>query len=164
MHRKTKCTQYSAPPTHHADSLAHHQSERIQLAHNQSENPMAQTSDGPPPQTSHAQSDPTTSARLRKLPTQLNTPNKFVPKLVRVSPNASDVQRLGQCVPALSGGRLLFQMKFVNVLLSKSGTDWKRFKNVLRIDIFRGLMCPIQDMGKLVHLFINCVMLSTRGS
>ena len=38
----------------------------IQLAHNQSENPMAQTTNGPPPQTSHAQSDPTTSARLRK--------------------------------------------------------------------------------------------------
>ena len=60
----------------------------------QSENPMAQTSDRPPPQTSHTQSDPTTSAQLRKLPTQLNTPNMFVPDLVRVSPNASDVQRL----------------------------------------------------------------------
>ena len=63
------CTQYSAPPTHRADSLAHRQSE----------NPMAQTSDGPPPQTLHAQSDPTTSTRLWKLPTHLNTPNIFVP-------------------------------------------------------------------------------------
>ena len=37
---------------------------------------------------------------LQKLPTHLNTPNRNVPDLVRVSPNASDVQRLGQCVPA----------------------------------------------------------------
>ena len=41
------------------------------------------------------------SERLRKLPTQLNTPNIFVVDLVRVSLNASDVQRLGRCVPAL---------------------------------------------------------------
>ena len=63
---------------------------------------MAQTSDGPPPQTSHAQSEPTTSTWLRKLPTQLNTPNIFVPDLVQVSPNASDVQQLGRCVPAFT--------------------------------------------------------------
>ena len=62
---------------------------------------MAQTSDGPPPQTLHAQSEPTTSVQLRKFRTQLNTLNIFVPDLVRASPNASDVQRLGQCVPAL---------------------------------------------------------------
>ena len=85
------CTQYSTPPTHRADSLAHRKSE----------NPMAQTSDGPPTQTLHAQSDPTTSARLRKLPMHLNTPNIFAPDLVRVSTNASDVQRLGQCVREL---------------------------------------------------------------
>ena len=72
----------------------------IQLAHNQSENPMAQMSDGPPPQTSHVESEQTTSVRLRKLPMQPNTRNIFVPDLTRVSPNASDVQRLGRCVPA----------------------------------------------------------------
>ena len=47
----------------------------------------------------------TTSARFRKLPTQLNTPNRFVPELVRVFPNASDVQRLARCVPALGWSR-----------------------------------------------------------
>ena len=72
----------------------------IQLAHNQSENPVAQMSDIPPPQTSHVELEQTTFAWLRKPPTQLNTPNIFVPDLVRVSPNASDVQRLGRCVPA----------------------------------------------------------------
>ena len=61
---------------------------------------MARTSDSPPPQTLHVELEQTTSAWLRKLPMQLNTPNIFVPDLVRVSPNASDVQRLGQCVPA----------------------------------------------------------------
>ena len=50
--------------------------------------------------TSYVESEQTTSARLQKLPTQLNTPNIFIPDLVRVSPNASDVQWLGQCVPA----------------------------------------------------------------
>ena len=88
----TPCWFASTPPIRTA----------IQLAHNQSENPMAQTSDSPPPQTLHAESKPTTSARLRKLPTQLNTPNILVPDLVRVSPNASNVQRLGRCVPAWS--------------------------------------------------------------
>ena len=92
VRRKPMRTQYSAPATHRPDLLAHRQSE----------NPMAQTSDGPPPQTSHAQSDPTASIRLRKLPTHLNTPNIFVPDLVRVSPNASDVQLLGRCVGALA--------------------------------------------------------------
>ena len=63
----------------------------------ESENPMAQTANSPTPQTS----EQTMSTWLRKLPTQLNTPNRLVPNLVRVSPNASDGQRLGQCVPAL---------------------------------------------------------------
>ena len=76
--------------THHADLLAHRQSE----------NPMAQTSDNKPPQTSHADLEQTASERLQKLPTQLNTPNIFVPDLVQVSPNASDIQWLGRCVPA----------------------------------------------------------------
>ena len=40
------------------------------------------------------------SARLRKLPAQLNRLNRFVPEIVPVFPNASDVQRLGQSVPA----------------------------------------------------------------
>ena len=74
-------TQYSAPPTHHADLLAYRQSQ----------NPMAQTADSQPSQTLHVESEQTTSERLRKRPTQLNTPNIFVPDLVRVSPNASDV-------------------------------------------------------------------------
>ena len=81
-------TQYSAPPTHRADSLAHRQSEC----------PMAQTADRQPPQTLHVESDQTPSERLQKLPTQLNTANRFVPDLVRVSPNASDFQQLGRCV------------------------------------------------------------------
>ena len=76
-------TQYSTPPTHRADSLAH----------NQSEYPMAQTADSQPPQTSHVESDQTMSEWLRKLPTKLNTPNILVADLVWVS-SASDVQRL----------------------------------------------------------------------
>ena len=54
---------------------------------------MAQTANSQPPQT--------TSERLRKLLTQLNTPKILVADLLRVSPNTSDVQRLGWCVPAL---------------------------------------------------------------
>ena len=59
---------------------------------------MAQTSDSPPPQTLHAQSEPTTSAWLRKLPTQLNTreTNIFVPDLVQVSPNTSTAAAIMQ--------------------------------------------------------------------
>ena len=34
------------------------------------------------------------SRRFQKLPTQLNTPNRFVPELVQISPNASDSQGL----------------------------------------------------------------------
>ena len=56
--------------------------------------------DSPPPQTSHAESEPTTFARLWKLLMQLNTPNRLFPDLVWVSPNASDIQRWGWCVPA----------------------------------------------------------------
>ena len=92
MHRKAKCTQYSAPPTHRADLLAHRQSE----------NPMAQTTHSQPPQTLHVESEQTTSERLRKLQMQLNTPNIFVPNLV--SPYASDIQLLSRCVPAFRSG------------------------------------------------------------
>ena len=88
VHRKTKSTQYSTPPTHCADLLADRQSECIQPTHNQSEYPMAQTADSQPPQTSHVESEQTTSTWLRKLPKQLNTPNRFVPDLVQVSLNA----------------------------------------------------------------------------
>ena len=77
------CTQYYAPPTHRADSLAHRQS--IQWLRWPTANLLR-------------------LCMFRKLPTQLNTPNIFVPDLVRVSPNASDVQRLGRCVPAFTGG------------------------------------------------------------
>ena len=42
---------------------------------------MAQTPDSPPPQTSHVESEQTTSEWLRKLPTQVNTQNIFVPDL-----------------------------------------------------------------------------------
>ena len=86
-------TQYSAPPTHRADLLAHRQSEYL----------MAQTADSQPSLTLHVESEQKMSEWLRKLPTQLNTPNIFVPDLIRVSPNASDVQWLGRCVPACSG-------------------------------------------------------------
>ena len=92
MRSKTQRTQYSAPPTHRADSLVHCQSEYL----------MAQMADSQPPQTSHVELDQTTSKRLRTLPTQLNTLNILVANLVRVS-NASDVQRLGWCVSALTG-------------------------------------------------------------
>ena len=78
-------TQYSAPPTHHTDLLAHRQSEY----------PMVQTADSQPPQTSHAESDQTTSELLQKLPTQLNTPNILVANLVRVW--------LGRCVSTFRG-------------------------------------------------------------
>ena len=61
---------------------------------------MAQMSESQPPQIMHVQSEPTTSTRLRKLPTQLNTPKRYISNLVRASPNASDVQRLGRFVPA----------------------------------------------------------------
>ena len=92
---RTECVEnqcaHSNPPTHHTDLLAHRQSEY----------PVAQTVDSPPPQTSHVESEQTTSERLRKRPTQLNTPNIFVPDLVQVFPNASKVQQLGRCVPAL---------------------------------------------------------------
>ena len=92
MRRKPMRTQYSAPPTHSSDLLAHHQSEY----------PMAQTADSQPPQTSLVESEQTTSEWRRKPLTQLNTPNIFVSDLVRISPNASDVQQLGRCVPALT--------------------------------------------------------------
>ena len=72
----------------------------MQLANKQSENPMAQTADSQPPQTLRVELEQTTSAQLRKLPTQLNTPSRFVPHLVRVSQSASGVQRLGRSVPA----------------------------------------------------------------
>ena len=78
----------------------------IQLTNNQLENPMAQTADSQPPQTLHVELEQTTSAWLRKLPTQLNTPNRFVPDLVLVSPNVSDVQRLGRSVPAFTRPKL----------------------------------------------------------
>ena len=86
------------PPTHRADLLANRQSE----------NPMARTSVNPPPQTLHAESEPTTLARLWKLSTRLNTPNRFVPDLVRVSPTASDVTA-GVSLPLKWwGGDILF--------------------------------------------------------
>ena len=67
---------------------------------------MAQTADSQPPQTLHVESEQTMSAGLGKLPTQLNTPNIFAPDFVQVSPNASDVQWLGHCVPALRCAKL----------------------------------------------------------
>ena len=90
MRRKPVRKQYSAPPTHHADSLAYRQSEYL----------MAQMADSHPPQTLLVESDQTTSERLLKLQMQLNTPNRNVPDLIQVSPNASDIQRLGRSVPA----------------------------------------------------------------
>ena len=58
----TECVEnqcaHSNPPTHHTDLLAHRQSEY----------PVAQTVDSPPPQTSHVESEQTTSERLRKRP------------------------------------------------------------------------------------------------
>ena len=85
----------------------------IQLAHNQSENPMAQMAN------SHNFSDfacwirQTLSIRFQKPPAQLNTPNRFVPDLVRLSPNAWDARRLAQCVSGLthSGSTDQFPLK-----------------------------------------------------
>ena len=51
-------------------------------------------------ETLQVESDPTLSVRFQKFPTRLNTPNRFVPKLILVSPNVSDVLHLGKCVPA----------------------------------------------------------------
>ena len=123
VRRKPMRTQYSAPPTHRTDSLAHRQSE----------NPMAQTSDRPPPQTSHVRSDQTTSKRLRKLPTQLNTPNRNVPALVRVSPNASDVQRLGRCVPALTDKNTEMCSEIRVLLLQALAPYWNNWKKTLAL-------------------------------
>ena len=100
-------TQFFAPSTHRPDWLAN----------NESENPIAQMASSPPPQTLHVESDQATSAWLRKLPMQLNTQNRFVPDFVRVSPKASDIQQLGQCVPAL---RLTEEHVVCLVYLAKS--------------------------------------------
>ena len=78
------------PPTHRADSLGHRQLERPFSWH--TTNQRIQWLRHPPTST--------TSTWLRKRPTQLNTPNIFVPDLVWVFPNTSDIQRLGRCVPA----------------------------------------------------------------
>ena len=77
---------------------------------------MAQTANSQPPQTSHVEWEQTLSARFQKLPTQLNTLNRFVPKLVRVSLNASDGQQLAWCVPAFS---LLEKLTLIASLLEK---------------------------------------------
>ena len=63
---------------------------------------MAQTASSQLSQTLHVKSEQSLSARFQKLPAQLNTPNRFVPKLVRVSPNALDGQQLAPCVSGLS--------------------------------------------------------------
>ena len=145
VHRKTMRTQYYAPPTHHADSLAH----RL------SESPMAQTADSQPPQTSHVESEQTTSAWLWKLPAQLNTPNIFVPDLVRVSPNSSDIQRLGRCVLALKVSLVPYRRTATHVNLDEcphwhtwecttSGTN--RWVDTTRTRIWWGL--PFQEPGR----------------
>ena len=56
---------------------------------------MAQTADSQPSQTSHAESEQTISA---KLPTQLNTPNRFVPDLIRVFPKRPTVRPVCYCL------------------------------------------------------------------
>ena len=70
------CTQYYAPPTHRADSLAHRQS--IQWLRWPTANLLR-------------------LCMFRKLPTQLNTPNIFVPDLVRVSSNAVSFVKCIKC-------------------------------------------------------------------
>ena len=67
-------------------------------AQNQSEYPMAKIISRQPSQNLHDESDQTQSALFPKLPTQLNTQNRFAPELVRVSPNVSDGQRLGHLI------------------------------------------------------------------
>ena len=62
---------------------------------------MAQMANSQLSQTSQVELEQTLSTWSQKLPTQLNAPNRFVPKLVRVSPNASDGQRLARCVSGL---------------------------------------------------------------
>ena len=54
-----------------------------------------QSSDRRRSQTSWVESDQTPSAWFQKLPAQLNTPSRFVPELIRVSPKTSDVQQFG---------------------------------------------------------------------
>ena len=59
---------------------------------------MAQMGNSQTSQTLHVKSEQTLSAWFQKIPTQLNTPKRFVPELVQVSPNASDGQQLALCV------------------------------------------------------------------
>ena len=87
--KKPMRTQFSTPPTHSADLLAHRQSE----------NPMAQTSDGSSDFACSVGSD-NVRAALKASDAAEHT-NIFSPDLIRVSPNASDGQRLGRCVLAL---------------------------------------------------------------
>lgn len=74
----------------------------IQLAHNQPENPMAKMANRKTSQTTHVESEQTTSAWFLKVPKQLNIPNRFVRELVQISPNALDGQWLAWCVSGLS--------------------------------------------------------------
>ena len=68
----------------------------VLAAHNQSEARLLRRQRS---QTLHVESDQTPSTRSHKFPTQLNTPNRVVPKLNGVSPNVSDGQ---QCVRRLT--------------------------------------------------------------
>ena len=58
---------------------------------------------------------------IQKLPTQLNTLNRFVPELIRVSPDVSDIQSLRQCVPALMctffNWSILWRVSYWNIVM-----------------------------------------------
>ena len=62
---------------------------------------MAQMANSQPSQTSHVELEQMLSAQLQKLPPQLNTLKRLVPKLIRVAPNASDGQWLARRVSGL---------------------------------------------------------------
>ena len=88
-----KQSAHSIPPphTHRIDLLAHRQSEWL-FSWNTT-NQRIQWLRWP-------------TANLLRLRMLNNVQQCFVPDLLRVSPNASDVQQLGQCVPAFSGAVL----------------------------------------------------------
>ena len=102
----------------------------IQLAHNKSEYPMAQTANSQCSQTLQVVSEQVLSVRFQKLSMKLSTTNRFVPKLIRVSPNASDGQRLTRCVSGFSYRVFLityFHSLYISLVLRQTNTfsSWK---------------------------------------
>ena len=109
-------------PTYCVYLLAHRQSEWSLNRQPIKVSDAVQSSDCRYSQTLQVESDQTLSTQFQKPPIQLNTPNRFVPELVRVSPNVSDVQRLGQCVPAFKNPLMALKTK---ATAYPAMTEWK---------------------------------------